>query len=102
MRLAANIAIFGQRELSSYSAFLLAQAEYNQSLCIPHRQRLQQNRVHHAEDGRVRADAQHQRENRDGGHPEVLTECARSVADVVPEGLHSAYLCTQDAARPCG
>ena len=54
---------------------------------IPVGQRCQQNRVDDAEDGRVGADAERKRRNRDRGEPRVPPQRAQPVADVLQHAL---------------
>ena len=49
------------------------------------RERPQQDAVHHAENGRIRADTQRQRQHRDGGEAGVFPQCPESVAQVLRE-----------------
>ena len=46
-------------------------------------QRFQQGRIDHAEDGRVGADPEREREDSDDGERRMLDELAKAVADVV-------------------
>ena len=55
------------------------------------RQRPQKNAVHQAKDGGVRADAERERNNGDGGEAFLLQQHAGSVADVVQEGCHPQF-----------
>ena len=48
----------------------------------------EENAVHQAEDGGVRADAERERNDGDGGETAMLQQHAESVADVVQEGCH--------------
>ncbi len=59
--------------------------DHQQPVRIGIRQRLQKHAVHHAENGRVRPDAQRQRQHRDGGEAGVLAQRAESVAKVLPK-----------------
>jgi len=52
------------------------------------RQRTQQDRVHHAEDGSVGADAQGQRDDGHNRERRTVAQHAEPVADVLPDGFH--------------
>ena len=51
-------------------------------------QRSQQHGIHHAEDGRVRADAQGQSDDGNNRERRAATQHAEAVADVLPDGFH--------------
>jgi hypothetical protein len=52
-------------------------------------QRAQQHAVDDREDGGVGADAQRQRQHRDGGEAGAARELPRPVPQVLPQGVHS-------------
>ncbi len=52
------------------------------------RQGTQQHGIHHAEDGRVRADAQGQRDDGHNRERRAATQHAKTVANVLPDGFH--------------
>ena len=56
-----------------------------QAAGIPERQRLQQHAVHHAEDRAVGADAERERNQRDGGKRRRSPQRPQRVADVLPQ-----------------
>src|ERR1700722_9036746 len=53
-------------------------------------QRLQQHPVYDAEDGSVCADAEREREDRDGGKSGILCQTAHAVADILREAFQPA------------
>jgi hypothetical protein len=55
------------------------------------RKRTEENAVHQAKDRGVRADAERERNDGDGGEAFVLQQHAESVADVVQEGCHPQF-----------
>ena len=55
----------------------------DQLLGLRHRQRLQQNRVDHSEDGGIRADAEREGQNGRGREAAVLPEEAEAEAEVL-------------------
>src|SRR5215475_4454053 len=67
-----------------------ARSEQNQPIRLSDRQFLEQHRVHHAEERRVRADAERQRKHGDGRNPLLLQQHSRPIAQVLPETLHSS------------
>src|ERR1043166_4443584 len=58
---------------------------------IRKRKRTEENAVHQAEDGGIRADTERERNDGDGGEAFVLQQHAESVADVVQGGCHSQF-----------
>jgi len=61
----------------------MAFVEFDQAVRLGKRQGTQQHRVHHAEHGRVGADAQRQREHRDGGESGAIEQHAERKAQIV-------------------
>ena len=55
-------------------------------------ERLEQHRIHEAEDRRIGADADGQRQDGDGREPRALTECAHRVTDIPEQGRHETHL----------
>ena len=64
--------------------------QHHQLPAVAIRQRAQEHAVHHAENGRVGADAESQGENRHAGKARVLHQHANAVADVLHQRLHRA------------
>ena len=56
------------------------------------RQRLEQERVDHAEDGGVRADPERERQDGDDGEAGMLDELAKAVTDVGHHNLPNEWL----------
>ncbi len=65
-------------------------SEEDETRRIADRQRLQQDRVEQREDGRVRADAERERQHRDGRERRMPRERAQRVADIARERIHPA------------
>ena len=70
---------------------VLRSTDEHESIGIPHRQRLQENRVEQAEDGRGDADRQRQREDDSGGEARRADQAARTVARVEPDALGDGF-----------
>ncbi len=65
-------------------------AEPHQAVGLAVRQRLKENAVDDAEDGRVGADPERQRDERDGREPRVPGQHAQAVANVLEQDAHVA------------
>ena len=63
-------------------------ADDDQAVRVRVGQRVQQHGLHYAEDGRIRAYAQGQREHGNGGEPGTAAERAQAEADVLPKRFH--------------
>ncbi len=58
--------------------------------------RLEQHRIHEAEDRRIGADADGKGQDGDGGEPRTLAECAHRVTDIPQQGRHETHLHRRD------
>ena len=65
--------------------------EEDELLGILHRQHAQQDFVHEREDGRVRADAEGDRHDRDEGEERVAGEAAEGIANVPKKMRHKMH-----------
>jgi len=61
---------------------------FYKSLRVRIRQRLDEDAVHHAENGRRTPDAKCQRQGGYGGEAPIAAQLAQAIADVIDEDLH--------------
>jgi len=62
--------------------------QHDQLLRVLHRQRAQQQRVHHAKNRRVRANAERQRQHRHDGKRRAFRQHPQAEPDILKEGFH--------------
>ena len=63
--------------------------EHHEAIDVADRERVEEQRVHHAEDGGVRAEAEREREDDDQRHARLAQERARGELHLVPGGTHA-------------
>src|SRR5215469_2901755 len=74
--------------------------ERNDAVRLGTRERAEQDRVHHAEHGRISADPKCKRENGDGREAWTLAQHAQSVAKVLTECAHGLLSLTSRLSSP--
>ena len=83
------------REAERAAAFIVAHVragDGDEALRLGEGQRLQQDGVHHAEDGGVGADTDGQGENGHGGEARAFRQHAERVTQILPHGVHELVL----------
>ena len=81
----------GERGAAAGGGSVGACVQQREPLGLVHRQRLQHQGVHETEDRHVRADAERQRQHRDGAHRRRLPHQAKGEAEVAAEGVEEAH-----------
>ncbi|HUF67829.1 MAG TPA: hypothetical protein VMM79_04185 [Longimicrobiales bacterium] len=83
-----DVQIVGRRDRAVAAAFAVGLPHLNQPIRGRVRQRSQEHGVHHAEDRRVRADAERERDDGDGRHTGMPGQTSAGEAQVVPDLVH--------------
>ena len=82
---------FRIREAGLQFAFFELHGEHGNLFRILHGQSAEKERIDHAEDGSVCADAESERQDCDGSEAGGLPERARSKAQILPQRLHKRF-----------
>ena len=87
-RLIVPVVEIGRRDRSVVPGFLPQRCEGDDAVRLVIRERTQQHGIHHAEHCRIRADADAERQDRDGGYGRRFGQHANPVPDVLPQIFH--------------
>ena len=88
LALEVDVVGIGERRVREVGLFLV---DLGDLLRMRDRRAPEENRVHQAEDRRVGADAERQRQERDEGEARPLARASNGEADVVEDGMHERF-----------